>query len=278
VPQRVHEFHQKHWDTLIRFDVDAIEAVDREVRSRQAKLVVALVPDRARIYPERAYVGGAMPSGKAGFLPAIEAGLRERGITVVNLTAALEQQKQSGPPPFYPEDHHWTSTGAKAGAEAIRDALPKELSALLEPTLPAAPYRVIWNDAAASESSLTRKLGFVPDGELEKSFRRSEPRVRMLGQGARDFPSSCATYWATSYGLFGSPQFFANQVRCPVRVIMRAGTGSSWAPLRDLPQLAKARDLHDRHLVVWEIPEYHLVEPEGQRPDAFVRIHRRYQR
>ncbi|MBW2529003.1 MAG: hypothetical protein JRI23_32805 [Deltaproteobacteria bacterium] len=278
VTQRVREFHRFHWDGLLRFDVDAIEKVHREVERHGAHLVVALVPDRARIYPDKAYHGGRMPAGKQAFLPQLERLLSDRGIPVIDLTEALQRLRDQGTAPFYSDDHHWTSSGAEAAAKAIVAGLPSELATIVAPTEKTPRFEVTWNRKDRSKSSLTRKLGFWPEGDLESSFRIVVPRAKHSGRRVKRWPGTCATYWSTSYGLFGSPESFTNEVRCPVRTVYKGGRGSGWAPLRDIPKLRKAGDLGGKHLIVWEIPEYHLVEGYGVKPDAFEDIHRYFAR
>ncbi len=272
IPERVRELKLEEWDELVRFDVAAIVEVNRGVVACGARLMVALVPDRARIYPDKAYRGGKMPPGKAGFLPAMRASLAAHGVAVVDLTEAMATRRAAGEQVFYSDDHHWTSRGAETAALAIVAALPPALRELVRGDEPRPHYREHWTEKGRHRSSLVSKLGFVPGSGLENSFKAPQPRVRFAGAAVKDVASSCATYWSTSYGPYGSPKFFANEVRCPVRFVMKAGTGSSFAPLRDLPRLGRARGLGGRHLVVWEIPEYHLVDVGGKMPSAFVKI------
>ncbi|MBW2459025.1 MAG: hypothetical protein JRI68_31285 [Deltaproteobacteria bacterium] len=276
IPQRVRDLRPREWEDLVRFDVAAIVEMNRRVARSGARLVVALVPDRARIYPDKAYPTGTLPPGKAGFLPAMQAALTAQGVVAVDLTEAMAARRAAGEQVFYSDDHHWTSTGAKAAAQGIVAALPPELREIVRGKEQRPHYRETWKAKGKHRSSITVKLGFVPNGELENSFKVPQPRVRQRGKKVKGFAESCATYWSTSYGLYGSPQFFANEVRCPVRILMKAGAGSSWAPLRDLPKVARAGGLEGRHLVIWEIPEYHLVDVGGKMPSAFDAIRQRF--
>lgn len=272
VPKRVREFRPAEWDEIVAIDVAAITSVDRFVKSKGAHLVVALVPDRARIYPDKAYHGGQLPAGKAAFLPRVATELREQGVHAIDLTEALVQARAAGRAPFYADDHHWTSAGAKAGMDWVVAHLPEEVRPALQGWGGKVTCRPRTLDKAKSESSLVRKLGFEPKGALEESFRRHEPRTKFGKCGARGWSKSCATYWGSSYGLFGSPEFFAIAAKCPTRFIYKAGRGSSWAPLTEIKRLSKQRSLGGRHVIVWEIPEYHLVGADAVVAEAFQKI------
>lgn len=264
VPKTVREFRPDHWDKLVEENAATIALVDQRVRQKGIRLVVALIPDRARVYPDKAYRRGEMPPGKARFLPALAERLRAQDIIVVELTDALTRLRATDKAPFYPDDHHWTSAGAEAAMQELARALPEEQQAIMQRHRAAPMCRGRTNVAAPSESSLVKRLGFRPGGALERRFYHPEPRTAFGKCSAEGWQGTCATYWGTSYSEWGSPQFFALAAGCPVRMIYKAGTGSSWAPSTDLPRLALAPELDGDHFVVWSIPEYHLVGDYGE--------------
>ncbi len=270
IPERVREFPEAHWNDLVEHGADTIGMVNSKVEENGARLVVALVPDRSRIYPDKAYRRGQMPPGKAAFLEKMTAALEKRGVAVVNLTDALREARERRGGVFYPDDHHWTAVGAQAAVQALVSNLDERHSSLLVAKEKSPRYQEIWAMQSESEHSLTRRLGFRPKGKLERRFYGRGATVKHTGRDARGFPQSCATYWSTSYGRFGSPRFFANEAKCPVRILYRDGAGSGRIPLEDIGRLAKTPHLGGRHLVVWEIPEYHMVEPPPKMATAFT--------
>jgi hypothetical protein len=265
IPERVREMPEAHWARGVGYNADAIAKVQRFLRDHGGKLVVALVPNRSRVYPDRAYWwGGQMPPGKAAFLSRLASELRRREVAVVDLTDALIQQRERGRLVFFPDDHHWTAFGARAAAEAIVAEMPESHRALLGPAGGKPPYRVRLKERAKSEHSLVRKLGFVPGAQLRRRFFARGAKVSFSGREGHGFQESCASYWSTSYGRFGSPQFFANAARCPVRIRYRDGAGSGRIPVEEMRRLARAGHLKGRHVFVWEIPEYHLSDGPPQ--------------
>ena len=270
VPERVADRPARHWQTLLRENTRTIAGVDAEVRALGGRLVVGIVPGRARLHPERAYRSGRMPEGRRAFLSTLEAALRERGVAVVSLEEPLRALQATGREPVYRDDHHWTSSGAQAGARTLATAASPRRAGLSRPT----PYDLRWDLQAESPGSLIRKLGFAPGSPLEAAFRGAEPRLMADGPAPDDlaWSESCATYWTTSFGDLGSPYVFANTLGCPVRIGLVRGMGSGAAPGADLVSLHAERPDLDGYPIVWEIPEYHLVSPVGELPRLGVEL------
>ncbi len=261
VPGRVAERPEIHWNALVREKTRLFAGVESEVRRRGGRLLVGIVPDRARLHPERAYRSGRMPEGRRAFLPTLLKALRERGVEAISLEEPLRALQARGREPVYSDDHHWTSSGAERGARVLAAAVTPRRGDLPR----SAPYDLRWDLQAASPGSLIPKLGFAPGSPLEAAFRGAEPRLRRTADdpvpGELAWSESCATYWTTSFGDLGSPYVFADTLGCPVRIGLVRGKGSWAAPRADLERLRAERPDLDGYPIVWEIPEYHLVSP-----------------
>lgn len=272
VTSRVVDYRASHWAALKEAAVQDIGRVDAFLRERGARLVVGLIPDRVRVNPDRAYPSGRLPDGKGAFLPDLEEALRRDGVDVIPLTGALRALRESGREPFFSDDHHWTSSGAERGALELAEAARPLLGVYRENLSPAFALR--WDLDVPSPGSLIAKLGFRPGSRLEAGFRDREPRLSFEPRAIDTAPpwsGSCASYWTTSFGSWGSPQVFANAIGCPVRIRLMRGEGSEPVPASEIRQIGLERPDLQGHVVVWEIPEYHLVVPPGRLP-GFVRI------
>ena len=243
-----------------------IVEVDNVLKDRGARLVVGLIPDRSRIYPDRAYLSGTMPPRKAAHLPRLTQALREAGIVVVDLTETLQRERTRGMKVFVSDDHHWTFRGAAASAQALVEANPPK------PRPRLAQYTVRWLGNRLSRGSLRKLLGFRPRAAPEMRFAdtaevaKATPILRSN--------KTCAAYWSTSFGNFLSGEFYANAAGCPVDIVRHAGRGSSWGVEHGLPSLLQ-RGRHDAEIVVvWEIPEYHTVS-RTKKPPSYVSQTRR---
>lgn len=91
-----------------------------ELARQGTELVVALVPSKARIYPE--HLGDRRPAAPhAGLYAQAREALGAAGIPAPDLAFALNACKRSGPA-FLRTDTHWTPAGARCAAEAVRTA------------------------------------------------------------------------------------------------------------------------------------------------------------
>jgi hypothetical protein len=272
VPERVNDRPAEHWDLLLREHVETFAAVDARLREHGGRLLVALVPDRARLNPDRAYFAGRVPEGRGRFLPDLVSGMAGRGVEAVSLEGPLAALRDEGRAPVYRDDHHWTSAGAERAALVLAERVGRARTA---PGREAA-FTLRWDPTAASPGSLIRKLGFAPGSRLEEAFRSAEPRLLLEGDGAPSEPppwnAGCATYWTSSFGDLGSPYVFANALDCPVRIVLVRGQGSAAAPGADLARLREERAELRGHTVVWEIPEYHLVTRAGVPPTGWISL------
>ncbi|MCG7360020.1 cell division protein FtsQ [Roseomonas sp. ACRSG] len=101
--------------------VAALKRVAAKLAEQQIQLLVAVVPDKARVYSEE--LCGAPWSRQsqeryAGFV----ADLQAAGLRHVSLLPALQAAKAGGPV-FYRTDTHWSQAGAATAAEAIAPAV-----------------------------------------------------------------------------------------------------------------------------------------------------------
>lgn len=108
---------------------DAMSAARRRVYSRVhdlvrasgAELVVSLVPDKVRVYPEYAYQGGAVSALKEPLYRRALQELRDEGIAVVDVAASMAAARVSEPGllRYYQRDTHWRPEGALVAAQAV---------------------------------------------------------------------------------------------------------------------------------------------------------------
>lgn len=99
-----------------------ISYVREELARQGTTLVVALVPSKARVYPE--YLGERKPAAIHDALYGrTREALEQSGIAAPDLLRALDACKRSGAV-FLRTDTHWTPEGARCVAQAVRGALP----------------------------------------------------------------------------------------------------------------------------------------------------------
>lgn len=96
--------------------VELLHSASAALERRGVRLVVALVPDKARVYPEH-LPGGFPDYNRSRYREALGA-LQARGVSVVDLLGPLAFAAKNGEV-YYRSDTHWNQTGAQAAAAAI---------------------------------------------------------------------------------------------------------------------------------------------------------------
>lgn len=228
-----------------------------ELARQGSELVVALVPSKARIYPE--HLGDRRPAAlHAGLYVQARAALAAAGISAPDLASALDACKRSGPT-FLRTDTHWTPAGARCAAEAVRAAAG--------PAANAAParYRTRVESTGEFRGDLFR---FLP---LEPYFSRLLPpperievrRTEATAAGGQDLLGDGATprvvLVGTSYSA--DPRWNltgALQEALQEDVVNFAARGKGpFVPM--LEYLLNGADAGAApRLVIWEIPERYL--------------------
>ena len=268
----------RRYDALVDTVPAMVRAAVDEVEGQGPQVVIALVPDRARLHPEHAYPGGVLPEPKRSYLPRLAAAMRAEGLTVIELEPALTELRRDGIDPFYRADHHWTSHGAQAGALALARALRAggHVPACAEPRVEPGfepgvepgfePFEVTWVDEAEA-TSLVRKLGLPAAGALERRWAQTYPRARLTRRGAWEPRQAPIVVVTTSYGKWGAPEWLSNVLGCPVAKAIRDGNSFTRAKTL-VERIQRHADLSRARLVVWELLEYDLYSaadvPLGQ--------------
>lgn len=107
-------------EAQIAANLDLIAKVQDQLRQRGVELTVALIPAKARMYPE--FIGAQHPAEMHRHLYArIQSGLQQRGVKAPDLLVALAHCKQADAI-FLRTDTHWTPAGARCTAQALAQA------------------------------------------------------------------------------------------------------------------------------------------------------------
>jgi alginate O-acetyltransferase complex protein AlgJ len=152
-------------DAQVDAHLDLIRQVRDRLRQRGTELTVAVLPAKARLYPE--YVAPHQPAEVHRELyRRIHAGLAERGVSAPDLLAPMAQCKERTAV-FLRTDTHWTPEGASCGAQA--------LAAAIAPRAGDAPRYV--SEAGAAEEHQGDLMKFLP---LSPYFSRLMPSADRL--------------------------------------------------------------------------------------------------
>ncbi len=243
--------------------MDFIEKVQAQLAARDILLVIALVPDKVRVYRE--HLGRPLPSYTRDRYEAFRSSLTTRGVLAPDLLTPLLATK-TRQQVYLRTDTHWTPAGAEVAAEAVARALAGGgIPGLFETgyqteTTGRTPYR---GDLLSflPLGALQDRLGPPPD-RLETRQTRT---VSDAGGGLFGAQTIPVTLIGTSYSANPNWNFAgALQEALGAEVLNLAAEGQGpLPPMRDYLKSTELRDAPPA-LVVWEIPERYLPMSEGE--------------
>ncbi len=266
VMQRDDAYYRAIEDVLIPKFTEVSKSISRS----GSHLLVTVIPDRDRVYPELAYREGVLPASKERFKKRLVERLEKAGVDVLFMDRGFLEAKDQVDGLFFKREHHWTYEAAHLAAKLIAQhaqKIPGLRSRMSESSFGKRRFRVPWKGKKRVLGVFVKKMGFREDGKYEQSLKET---IRMPGfskstVGKKKYKKDrpCAVYITTSMGKFKTSKFLENEFRCPVNnhFVPRRGITPpiSLYISRDL-NLRKSQDRHHTPLVIWEIPELFMYD------------------
>ena len=270
--------------------VEAHLALVPEVRQRLAEhgsaLLVALVPAKARVYPESVGERHPAPLHAALYGRALRT-LRARSVATADLLSALAECKAKQTPKqamFLRTDTHWTPAGAICAAAQI--AAEAQAAGLRADER--APYRTSVESVAVHRGDLMNFLpldpwfeGLLPPGDtLER--RRTEPLTPDTGPGSSpgqdpgsspgqdllgQAPRPEVALVGTSYS---DPRWnFTGALQESFGEDVTNYAAPAHGPFRPMIEYLDSADFNSAppRLVIWEMPERYFPMPDDEPED-----------
>jgi alginate O-acetyltransferase complex protein AlgJ len=242
--------------------LDAVAAVRDRLEADGVRLVVALLPAKARVYGEN--LGRyRLPEAPERRYDAALTGLKARDVTAVDLLGPLAEAKSSVQV-FLRTDTHWSPAGAAVVADALAGALARQETF---PWLGAAGFVTTDGTSMSHRGDLAR---FLPLGALYERLGPPDDTVLRATTTAVSAPETNlfadvelpVALVGTSYSE-DARWNFAGALRealgSDILVAARQGSGP-FEPMLDYLEGAAYRNAPP-HVVLWEIPERYLYEP-----------------
>jgi alginate O-acetyltransferase complex protein AlgJ len=234
--------------------LELITQIKQQLAAQNIGLIVALIPDKSRIYPE--YLGrhkkpGALEGRYTDFLARLQA----VGITAPDLQAVLAQGKSTGQM-FLRTDTHWTPAGALQAARALAAAAPAYKGSLTF-------------TSSQSEQLLAHEgdlLNFIPLGPLAAHYGlQSEPLAKIETMGSSEsgdlFGESviAGALIGTSYSANEKWNFLGalKQVFGQDFINVAADGKGPLIPMQDYLKSASFKNSPPQ-FIIWDIPERFL--------------------
>ena len=248
-------------EASLRVDEAAVREVRDELRGRGVHLVVALVPAKARVYPDK--LGRyALPAGQAGRYRQLLDLLAGLDLPAPDLLAPLSAARRRGEV-FLRNDTHWTPLGAGAAAEALAPAVSGLLQEAGSPRA-----RFAGSDGPPREYR-GDLLNFLPLGPFQERLGPRpdvvSPRLAAAAEpagGLFDQPAIPVVLAGTSYSageLWNLEGALKTAVQADVLNVAEQGQGAL-APMKTLLSGTVLEEV-GADVVVWEIPERYFALP-----------------
>lgn len=242
--------------------IKLITAAQKALQAQDVQLLVALVPDKSRVYAKYLTTGTYPTYHESRYADALRE-LRHNGVTVVDLLTPLAAGRAGGLT-FYRTDTHWNQRGARIAANAIAAVAFDG-----RPCNPATSFQTkTTGPAAAHHGDLVRLLGLDhassllrPHPDMESPVLTSElPGDDAGGMGLFGDAGVPVVLTGTSYSLRGNFNGALQEaMQCKVLDSAQDGGGmlqSTTAYLND-----EAFKQSKPKLLIWEIPERFLTLP-----------------
>jgi alginate O-acetyltransferase complex protein AlgJ len=245
--------------------VALIAGLAKRLDAQGVKLVIALVPDKARLYAQHLN-GGDYPSYNKNRYQSALQGLKRNNVTTANLLFALEPAASQSDI-YYRTDTHWNQLGAMLAAKEIA-AVVNKLKLDLKPTL-------FSTQAKATEESrsgdLIRLMGmeFVPNALRPKLDRETpeitieKPTAATVSTGLFDDAGVPVVLAGTSYSLRAN--FHGRlQEYLQAKVLNTAKDGGGFLQSMTAYLKDDAFKSSKPKVLIWEVPERMLQSPLGE--------------
>ncbi len=252
----------------LKMRVDLIAETSKRLEGQGVRLLLALVPDKARLYSEQLQ-GGTYPAyNQSRYLDALKA-LNERQVVTVNLLTPFAEVAKSSKTStlYYRTDTHWNQQGAKLAAQAISErvaALKLDIARTEFSTQAGAPVQERPGD-------LIRLMGLEPvpnalrprpDQEAPEVTR--EKSAEKAQQGLFGDSAVPVVLTGTSYSMRGNFHGYLQEY-LSAKVLNTAKDGGGFLQAITTYLKDEAFKAAKPKVLIWEVPERMMRSPlEGE--------------
>lgn len=235
-----------------------VDETNRALKAKGILLVVALVPDKSRVYSQYVAASDVPSQHAARYADALRT-LRSQGVETVDLLAPLANAAREDQA-YYRTDTHWNQRGAKIAAESIAASVHAHGIALA-----ASKFRTTEGVEGARAGDLIRLMGLEhapkwlrPADDRERPAKTEEAAETAGASLLGDYEIP-ATLIGTSYSMRANFHGFLQQA-LGARVLNAARDGSGFFQSANEYFRDESFRTSPPKVVIWEIPERVLSE------------------
>lgn len=264
--------YDAHGATHLNARAELLGQAARSLDAQGVKLVIALVPDKARVYAAKLN-GGRYPDYINSRYQDGLAALRLKQVSTVDLLAPLSQAATRSEV-YYRSDTHWNQVGAQIAAQAVAQVVA-QLGVELETTRFTSA-----NEGERSErpGDLIRLMGLQdmpnamrpkPDQETQMLTRQSSADAAAGGLFGDTVMPVVLT--GTSYSMRGNFHGFLQQALSS-KVLNTAKDGGGFLQATTAYLSDDAFRSAKPKVLIWEVPERFLLTPLNDEPGWLSKV------
>lgn len=241
--------------------IELLAETHHRLQEQGVRLLVALVPDKARLYPDRLPFGRYPGYNQGRYRDALVA-LRQRGVPVADLLSPLAEAARTQPT-YYRTDTHWDNHGAAVAAQTIAQTVLAD-----GPCEPATRFDTVTGQVEQRPGDLLRMMGLehVPNAFRPQPDQEAPATTEAEAGGADPGPglfgdvSVPVVLTGTSFSMRGNFHG-ALQQALSCRVLNSAQDGGGF--LTSTIQYLKDDSFRTSKpsWLIWEVPERFLTQP-----------------
>lgn len=244
----------------LRGRAELLSKASKGLEAVGVKLVVALIPDKARVMANHLQSGEYPAYNQNRYQDAVSE-MRVRNVTVVDMLSSLTSGTLESDT-YYRTDTHWNQTGAHIAAKTIADVIRQLRIEMARTTFAS----VAAKDITSRPGDLIRLMGLEhtpdwlrPSPDLETTITTQQSDTS-AGSGLFGETEVTAVLTGTSYSLRGNFHGFLQQeLETKILNVAKDGGGFLQATTdyltNDAFQLSKPK------VLIWEIPERFVTMP-----------------
>ncbi|MCL9653354.1 alginate O-acetyltransferase [Pseudomonas protegens] len=239
-----------------------VEGVRQTLKEHGVKLVMAIIPAKARLYPE--HLDEVRPARiHANLYQDFHARVAANKILAPDLLGPLQQAKQQGQQVFLRTDTHWTPAGAEVVARQLAQAIAAKTP------LSGQPQRFVTEtqETVKHQGDLRR---FLPlDPLFENLMPAEEPLQKRVTRASEEQPAADDALFAdhevpvtlvgTSYSA--NPNWnFVGALKQALHSDVLSYAEDGHGPILPMLSYLKSDDFknHPPQVLIWEFPERYL--------------------
>ena len=231
-----------HYARNLQDNLAVVSATQARLKAAGIKLVVILVPAKARLFPRI-----KLPACRTSLYADIRAAMKLDNISVADLLTVLKPQS------FFKTDTHWTPDGARIAAQAAARSMPRGTQSFL----------TISGVEKTHEGDLLRYVPgviFAPE-----TFVPYATEAATSGNLFGDAPAPAIVLAGTSYSAnadWNFAGFLKQYLKADVLNVAAEGHGP-FTVMADYLESDAWKNAPPR-FIVWEMPERYFLSPSGR--------------